>query len=180
MSDTEPYSDTEEQPQTKQRRPQAQRSDSDQEDGNNRSSRSQSRRARRKKASQQNGKRMAPVEEQQEPQAQQNGAQAQAAAKSPNGEAGSESWAPMQPFEWIGPDETSMNGPVTYARAMRGEIPMRPGKPNQQLATGPDGKGQDSDLMDQDGLKLRIELNLDIEIELKATIHGDVTLALLA
>ncbi len=32
----------------------------------------------------------------------------------------------MQPFEHIGPDSTSMDGPVTYARAMRGEIPMRP------------------------------------------------------
>ena len=32
----------------------------------------------------------------------------------------------MQPFEYIGPDSTSMDGPVTYARAMRGEIPMRP------------------------------------------------------
>jgi hypothetical protein len=31
----------------------------------------------------------------------------------------------MQPFERIGPDSTSMNGPVTMARAMRGEIPMR-------------------------------------------------------
>lgn len=32
----------------------------------------------------------------------------------------------MQPFEYIGPDSTSMDGPVTYARATRGEIPMRP------------------------------------------------------
>jgi hypothetical protein len=31
----------------------------------------------------------------------------------------------MQPFERIGPDSTSMDGPVTMARAMRGEIPMR-------------------------------------------------------
>jgi hypothetical protein len=33
--------------------------------------------------------------------------------------------------------------------------------------------------MEQDGLKLRLELNLDIEVELKASIHGDLTLALL-
>ena len=70
-----------------------------------------------------------------------------------------------------------MDGPVTYARAMRGEIPMRPGNPEQKLKTAE--KGGESDLMDQDGLKLRIELNLDIEIELKARIHGDLTLALL-
>lgn len=31
----------------------------------------------------------------------------------------------MQPFERIGPDSTSMDGPVTFARAERGEIPTR-------------------------------------------------------
>lgn len=31
----------------------------------------------------------------------------------------------MGPFERIGPDSTSMDGPVTMARAMRGEIPVR-------------------------------------------------------
>lgn len=87
----------------------------------------------------------------------------------------------MQPFEWIGPDSTSMNGPVTYARAQRGEIPMRRGNPNQSLATGPnpDQKGEGKSLMDEEGLKLKLELNLDIEIELKARLHGDLTLALL-
>ena len=34
-------------------------------------------------------------------------------------------------------------------------------------------------MMNQDGLKLRLELNLDIEVELKAKIYGDLTLALL-
>jgi len=92
----------------------------------------------------------------------------------------------MQPFEWIGPDSTSMSGPVTYARAMRGEIPMRPGNPNQSLATGykppggeEEGEGAKDPLMEADGLKLRLELNLDIEIELKARIHGDLTISLL-
>ena len=99
----------------------------------------------------------------------------------------------MQKFSRIGPDETSMDGPVTYARAQRGEIPMRPGNPNQKMKTAGDipdnqqGQGQQmhpkedegSKMMEQDGLKLRIELNLDIEIELKASIHGDLTLALL-
>ena len=37
----------------------------------------------------------------------------------------------MQPFERIGPDSTSMDGPVTMARAMRGEIPMRGSAPDQ-------------------------------------------------
>lgn len=86
----------------------------------------------------------------------------------------------MQPFEHIGPPETSMDGPVTLARAQRGEIPMRDGNPNQQLKTGPQGGGGgESKMMEQDGLKLRLELNLDVEIELKASIRGDLTLALL-
>ncbi|KAI4281584.1 MAG: hypothetical protein L6R35_005612 [Caloplaca aegaea] len=87
----------------------------------------------------------------------------------------------MQPFNHIGPDETSMDGPVTYARAQRGEIPKRPGNPNQELKTGPKGGGDGSSkMMEQDGLKLRLELNLDVEIELKASIKGDITIALLA
>ncbi|EQL28264.1 hypothetical protein RJZ56_006034 [Blastomyces dermatitidis] len=80
----------------------------------------------------------------------------------------------MQPLERIGPPETSMDGPVTYARAQRGEIPMRDGNPNQKLNTAE--KHQEDE---QDGLKLKLELNLDIEVELKASIHGDLTLALL-
>ena len=57
---------------------------------------------------------------------------------------------------------------------------MRDGNPNQALKTGKGDKGDDSSkMMDQDGLKLRLELNLDIEIELKASIRGDLTLALL-
>lgn len=73
-----------------------------------------------------------------------------------------------------------MDGPVTLARAQRGEIPMREGNPNQQLKTGPQGGGGgESKMMEQDGLKLRLELNLDVEIELKASIRGDLTLALL-
>ena len=35
-----------------------------------------------------------------------------------------------------------------------------------------------SELKDQDGLKLTLEANLDIEIELKASIRGDLTLSL--
>ena len=155
-------------------------------------SRSQSRRARRKKQTQKGGKKaqqqpsMPAVPENQQT------AQAQSAAQSQqqdvNGnqqsaQAGSQATAQqqentMQPFEWIGPDETSMDGPVTYARAQRGEIPMREGNPNQRLKTAEKGGGE-SDMMKQDGLKLRLELNLDIEVELKARIQGDLTLALL-
>ncbi|MCJ1297454.1 hypothetical protein MMC08_000240 [Hypocenomyce scalaris] len=167
MSDSEQpaSSDTEEQqaPQQKQSRPSQQLSRSDSETDPGYRSRSQSRRARRRKQQkgQQNPKEnpMPALEENQDAEAQDSS---------------------MQPFEMIGPDETSMNGPVTYARAQRGEIPMREGNPEQQLATGPKGGGkEESSMMDQDGLKLRIELNLDIEIELKASIHGDITLALL-
>ena len=81
----------------------------------------------------------------------------------------------MQPFEHIGPDSTSMDGPVTLARAQRGEIPMRDGNPNQELKTGPQGGKEESKMMEQDGLKLRIEVNLDGEIDLKAGFRGGVS-----
>lgn len=93
--------------------------------------------------------------------------------ESPYAEGGSMA---MQPFEHIGPPSTSMEGPVTYARAQRGEIPLRPGNPNQKLGTA---EATSKSIDDQDGLKLKLELNLDIEVELKASIHGDLTLALL-
>ncbi|KAF2190725.1 hypothetical protein K469DRAFT_391460 [Zopfia rhizophila CBS 207.26] len=83
----------------------------------------------------------------------------------------------MQAFERIGPDSTSMDGPVTKARAMRGEIPMRGTDPNQPYRVEPQ-KGK-SELDEQDGLKLKLEANLEVEIELKASIRGDLTLSLL-
>ncbi|KAJ5030832.1 hypothetical protein J3E72DRAFT_31351 [Bipolaris maydis] len=82
----------------------------------------------------------------------------------------------MGMFERIGPDSTSMDGPVTYARAMRGEIPMRGTNPNEPFRMEPEKGG--SELKDQDGLKLTLEANLEIEIELKASIRGDLTLSL--
>ncbi|KAF2749090.1 hypothetical protein M011DRAFT_325085 [Sporormia fimetaria CBS 119925] len=82
----------------------------------------------------------------------------------------------MQAFERIGPDSTSMDGPVTKARAMRGEIPMRGTNPNQPYRM-PEQK-KESALDQQDGLKLKLEANLEIEIELKASIRGDLTLSL--
>lgn len=87
-----------------------------------------------------------------------------------------------QPFDRIKPPSQGMMGPVTYARMLRGEIPWRGPPPSQPLETAKQVDSKDSsgkDPMDQDGLKLRIELNLDIEIELKASIHGDLTIALL-
>jgi hypothetical protein len=59
---------------------------------------------------------------------------------------------------------------------MRGAPPSQPLDTTQGVDAQASGQ---SDLMEQDGLKLRLELNLDIEIELKASIHGDLTLALL-
>jgi hypothetical protein len=85
----------------------------------------------------------------------------------------------MGMFERIGPDSTSMDGPVTMARAMRGEIPMRGTDPNQPYKMDPDKKKSGNDLADAEGLKLTLEANLDIEIELKASIRGDLTLSLL-
>lgn len=84
----------------------------------------------------------------------------------------------MGMFERIGPDSTSMDGPVTYARAMRGEIPMRGTNPNQPYQMEPEKKK--GSLEDQDGLKLTLEANLEVEIELKASIRGDLTLSLYA
>jgi len=105
----------------------------------------------------------------------------------------------QRPFERIGPDSTSMDGPVTHARAMRGEIPVRGSNPNQPYYITPQEEASSgvspaaaprpqevfgnantfkSVLKDQDGLKLTLEANLDIEIELKASIRGDLTLSL--
>lgn len=83
----------------------------------------------------------------------------------------------MQMFERIGPDSTSMDGPVTYARAMRGEIPLRGTDPNQPYYM-PKPEKQPGGLDETDGLKLSLEANLDVEIELKASIRGDLTLSL--
>ncbi|KAF2093302.1 hypothetical protein NA57DRAFT_48695 [Rhizodiscina lignyota] len=83
----------------------------------------------------------------------------------------------MGVFERIGPDSTSMDGPVTKARAMRGEIPMRGTNPNQPYRMPQDDKKGSVD--DDEGLKLKLEANLDVEIELKASIRGDLTLSLL-
>ncbi|TKA36538.1 hypothetical protein B0A54_13540 [Friedmanniomyces endolithicus] len=87
----------------------------------------------------------------------------------------------MRPFERIGPDSTSMDGPVTMARAMRGEIPVRGSNGQQPYYMTPEPKaGGGSALKDQEGLKLSLEANLEIEIELKASIRGDLTISLFA
>jgi hypothetical protein len=85
----------------------------------------------------------------------------------------------IQLFERIKPPSQSMDGSITYARAQRGEIPMRGGGQPQNLPQQ-QGKGGSSDVLAQDGLKLRLKLNVDIEIELKASIHGDLTLAVMS
>ncbi|KAI9717017.1 MAG: hypothetical protein M1812_004952 [Candelaria pacifica] len=84
----------------------------------------------------------------------------------------------VQGFDRIGGPETSMNGPISKARVERGEIPPRRGEGQEGLQTKEQGGGE-SDMMQKDGLKLRVELNLDVEIELKASIRGDLTIALL-
>ena len=84
-----------------------------------------------------------------------------------------------QPLQHVGGDGKSMDGPVTNARGQRGEIPVRGGKPSPGKGGGKKEAGQSEEMMKQDGLKLRLELNLDIELELKASIRGDITLALL-
>ncbi|KAH8700475.1 hypothetical protein BGW36DRAFT_405712 [Talaromyces proteolyticus] len=84
----------------------------------------------------------------------------------------------VAPFERLGGDEASMDGPVTRARQERGEIPERGGNQGgEKFQMAEDSK---KSIDDEEGLKLKLELNLDIEVELKASIHGDLTLALLA
>ncbi|KAK0979619.1 hypothetical protein LTR91_012525 [Friedmanniomyces endolithicus] len=85
----------------------------------------------------------------------------------------------MGPFERIGPDSTSMDGPVTMARARRGEIPVRGSNGQQPYYMTPEPQSG-SALKDQEGLKLSLEANLEIEIELKASIRGDLTISLFA
>ncbi|KAF2839585.1 hypothetical protein M501DRAFT_953213 [Patellaria atrata CBS 101060] len=84
----------------------------------------------------------------------------------------------MGMFERIGPDSTSMDGPVTQARAMRGEIPMRGTDPKQPYRMEPQEK-KSGGLDETDGLKLKLDVNLEVEIELKASLRGDLTLSLL-
>ncbi|KAJ5455388.1 hypothetical protein N7475_010509 [Penicillium sp. IBT 31633x] len=38
---------------------------------------------------------------------------------------------------------------------------------------------EEKSMLDEEGMKLRLELNLEIEVELKARIHGDLTIALM-
>ncbi|OQE39045.1 hypothetical protein PENCOP_c007G00005 [Penicillium coprophilum] len=40
-------------------------------------------------------------------------------------------------------------------------------------------KKEEKSMLDEEGMKLRLELNLEIEVELKARIHGDLTIALM-
>ncbi|KAL9135145.1 MAG: hypothetical protein Q9175_003661 [Cornicularia normoerica] len=156
MSSSEP---PQKNPQTKET------TDSDISDTPGKRSRSQSRRARRRKAQQRTQEK-----KQHMPSLNEDGEEGEEQSSSPEAGGG----AP-QPLQHISGDEKSMDGPVTHARAQRGEIPVRGGKPNQEKKGG-----QSEEMMKQDGLKLRIELNLDIELELKASIRGDITLALLS
>ncbi|MCJ1472082.1 hypothetical protein MMC13_000728 [Lambiella insularis] len=164
---------------------QPRKSDSETDPG--RRSHSQSRRARRRKqGSAKNPKSdMPPVPEhfpvtRAEASQSSDGGQAEAASSSSSKSSkGSAPQSSMPPLEWMSPDGTATDGPVTHARAQRGELPLRQGNPDQKVKTAGGEEKKGSSMMDQDGLKLRLELNLDLEIELKASIHGDITLALL-
>lgn len=81
----------------------------------------------------------------------------------------------MQPFDFMGGGEQDPNdGPIAYRRAEREPIAMRDSKTAVQSG---DAAAKDED--EDEGLKLRLDLNIDVEIELKASIRGDLTLALL-
>jgi small subunit ribosomal protein S8e len=72
----------------------------------------------------------------------------------------------LQPFN----KATPTSGPISYRRGPRGDLRRTEGNANKEL------QGEQKE---DNGLKLRLDLNLDIEVELKASIHGDLTLALL-
>ncbi|MCJ1414271.1 hypothetical protein MMC32_000597 [Xylographa parallela] len=80
---------------------------------------------------------------------------------------------PQSPQKSSQPFEFSTNGHATY------EIPLRPKKVEPRNDVGEVEAGEKGDGMGQEGLKLRLELNLDMDIELKASIHGDIVLAVL-
>lgn len=83
-----------------------------------------------------------------------------------------------------GEEEPSSSSPEAKGGALQhvgGDdkpMPVRGGKPGQKQGDKKED-GPSDEMMKQDGLKLRLELNLDIELELKASIRGDITLALL-
>ncbi|MCJ1395913.1 hypothetical protein MMC18_008799 [Xylographa bjoerkii] len=81
--------------------------------------------------------------------------------------------SPQSPSTSSQPFEFSKNGHTTY------EIPLRPKKAQQGVDAGEVEAGEKGGGMGQEGLKLRLELNLDMDIELKASIHGDIVLAVL-
>ncbi|KAF7590836.1 hypothetical protein BBP40_002305 [Aspergillus hancockii] len=76
----------------------------------------------------------------------------------------------LQPFKKATSPARTTSGPISYRRGSRGEIRRTEGKANMEVQR---------EEKEDTGLKLRLDLNLDIEVELKASIHGDLTLALL-
>ena len=77
------------------------------------------------------------------------------------------------PFESTQSLEFTTNGHTTY------EIPLRPKKVKSSDDAGEVEAGENGGRIGQEGLKLMLELNLDMDIELKASIHGDIMLAVL-
>lgn len=69
---------------------------------------------------------------------------------------------------------------------MQSEKAMQPYQPDRQSSQNIISGGSletvpqnEKSINDEQGMKLWLDLNLDIEVELKAQIHGDITLALL-
>lgn len=68
-------------------------------------------------------------------------------------------------------------GQDTSGKAVQARQP--PGQTISSKDKQPAAKEKKKDIDEQDGLKLKLDVNLDIEVDLKARIHGDLTLALL-
>ncbi|OJJ42230.1 hypothetical protein ASPZODRAFT_137417 [Penicilliopsis zonata CBS 506.65] len=78
----------------------------------------------------------------------------------------------VEPYKRIRSSQSSMAGPLTTSRAAGGgQLQGQPGWEDQEIEVS--SKKEDT------GLKLRLDLNLDVEVDLKASIHGDLTLSLL-
>lgn len=87
-----------------------------------------------------------------------------------------------------GPQEFSMEGALPQGRhqmSITKDVPQqlaqrpRPQQPQQPVQPAPLAPPQQQQEKKKDPMKLRLDLNLDIEVTLKARIHGDLELALL-
>ncbi|KAL4778945.1 hypothetical protein BJX76DRAFT_342120 [Aspergillus varians] len=77
-------------------------------------------------------------------------------------------------------EQETSNKAMQPARRPVQTISSKDQQPAQNIQNGSVTRASEKKgIDDQEGLKLKLDVNLDIEVELKARIHGDLTLALL-